>query len=61
MSKTMSYGILYLIHHPEIQDKIQEELDRVTLQSIFTFLGGIFTATPFLNKLPKLSLMLKWP
>ena len=30
MSKTMAYGILYLIHHPDIQKKAQNEIDQVT-------------------------------
>jgi hypothetical protein len=29
MSKTMAYGILYLIHNPEIQRKVQDEIDEV--------------------------------
>ena len=29
MSKTMAYGILYLIHHPDIQKKVQQEIDEV--------------------------------
>jgi cytochrome P450 len=29
MSKTMSYGILYLIHNPEVQDRVRAEIDQV--------------------------------
>jgi len=30
MSKTMAYGILYFIHYPDIQKKVQDEIDSVT-------------------------------
>ena len=29
MSKTMAYGILYLIHNPDVQDRVQAEIDLV--------------------------------
>jgi hypothetical protein len=30
MSKTIAYGILYFIHYPDIQKKVQDEIDSVT-------------------------------
>uniref|UniRef100_A0A3P9N2W6 Cytochrome P450, family 2, subfamily N, polypeptide 13 n=1 Tax=Poecilia reticulata TaxID=8081 RepID=A0A3P9N2W6_POERE len=32
-SKTLQWGLLYLIKHPHIQDKVQEEIDKVVGQS----------------------------
>ena len=40
VSKTVDWAVLYMIHHPDVQMKLYEEVERVVGKSILPTIGN---------------------